>query len=61
MTDTITTKRALLIVDVQKEGDPAFEVMMRTMETGEIMSAHQKPDGTWDVQYGPPPGEKSSE
>lgn len=37
-----------------RRGDPAFDALWRTMETGEAMIANQKPDGTWDVKFIPP-------
>lgn len=34
-----------------RPGDPAYETMMRMMETGESMISTQRPDGTWSVEF----------
>lgn len=33
-----------------REGDPAWAVMMESMQTGNVVIGNQRPDGTWDIQ-----------
>lgn len=36
--------------EIIREGDPGYSMLMKAMETGQVMSGTRNDDGTWDVE-----------